>query len=74
MKTTLITLCLLLASCSTADEVWLTNATHPIVVVAVSDKGSVVLRDAQGRYLTLPPGYALSDAIASSYSVGEALK
>lgn len=73
MRSTItLAVALLLASCQSPDEKWLSSASRPITVVAISDNESVVLRDAHGVHTVITS--AIASAIHDSYSVGDTLK
>lgn len=65
---------LLVASCESESERWMSGATRPIVLTAEGAEGSVVLTDAHGRAMVMGPEYALSAAIAHSYQPGDTIK
>ena len=71
---TLLAILLLATSCDSPSEVWMSNAKRPIVLTAEDRDGSVVLTDADGNCHISAPGYVLSEAVSSSYSVGDTLK
>jgi len=47
--------------------------TPPIIVVAMSEAGSVVVCDSANTIVTIPSGYAVSEAIGNSYEIGDTL-
>lgn len=71
---TYLAIVLLVGSCQTADEMWMSDAERPIVLTAEGAGGTIVLTDARGKTLVMGPGYALSASIAHSYQPGDTIK
>lgn len=71
---TYLAVVLLVASCESAGEIWMSDATRPIVLTAEGAEGSIVLTDARGRVVVMGLEYALSAAITHSYQPGDTIK
>ena len=62
-------------SCSYSQnmEIEFGRLSHPIIIVGVSEHGSVTLCDSENKYMILSSGYAFTGSIADSYVKGDTL-
>ena len=60
-----------LLSCSPADQFY--GSKSPLVIVAISKKGSVTVINSNNEYITIPHDYYLAETLSNSYSVGDTI-
>lgn len=59
--------------CGTTIEHRLNALKAPVTIIAISKKGSVLLKDAENTSLLITRDYCLALAISNSYKVGDIL-
>jgi hypothetical protein len=59
-----------IAGCKSTIETDVDTMAKPVIVAAISEDGTVVLRDATGEILVIPNDYYLARAIKSTFAVG----
>lgn len=69
----LIIILLLFSSCQNSEDK-LNRLDAPVILVAKSERGAVILQDANGKITLISGEYISGSAISNSYNVGDTLK
>ena len=60
-----------ISGCKTKIDQSIDEMVKPVIVAAISENGTVLLRGADGKILTIPNTYYAAQAISGSIGVGE---